>query len=86
VCIPADSIFSQTFLQRVVSERGRMIGGGSSMDVSCPGSPIMTPSHHSRCSTTVLILVLHAGSVLGEWDLSRNEKINFVIKCYIDKI
>ncbi|XP_021934128.1 protein retinal degeneration B isoform X3 [Zootermopsis nevadensis] len=60
----ADSIFSQTFLQRVVSERGRMIGGGCSMDVSCPGSPIMTPSHHSKCSTTALILVLHAGSVL----------------------
>jgi len=43
-----------------------MIGGGSSMDVSCPDSPIMTPSHHAVCSTTVLILVLHAGSVLGE--------------------
>jgi hypothetical protein len=62
-----------------------MIGGGSSMDVSCPGSPVMTPSHHSTCSITVLILVLHAGSVLGEWDMSSN-KINCVIKCYIGKI
>jgi len=43
-----------------------MIGGGSSMDMSCPDSPVMTPSHHAVCSTTVLILVLHAGSVLGE--------------------
>ena len=43
-----------------------MIGGGSSVDLSCPGSPVMTPSHHSVCSTTVLTLVLHAGSVLGE--------------------
>ena len=49
----------------MVSERGRTMAAASSVDVSCPGSPIMTP-HHSTCSTTVLILVLHAGSVLGE--------------------
>ncbi|KAJ4429410.1 hypothetical protein ANN_21568 [Periplaneta americana] len=60
----ADSIFSQSFLQRVVSERNRTIAAGSSVDVSCPGSPIMTPSHHTSCSITVLIMVLHAGSVL----------------------
>ncbi|XP_069686277.1 protein retinal degeneration B isoform X6 [Periplaneta americana] len=59
-----DSIFSQSFLQRVVSERNRTIAAGSSVDVSCPGSPIMTPSHHTSCSITVLIMVLHAGSVL----------------------
>ncbi|PSN38012.1 Protein retinal degeneration B [Blattella germanica] len=60
----ADSIFSHTFLQRVVSERGRTMATSSSIDISCPGSPVMTPTHHSTCSTTVLILVLHAGSVL----------------------
>ena len=49
----------------MVSERGRTMAAAGSVDVSCPGSPIMTP-HHSTCSTTVLIVVLHAGSVLGE--------------------
>jgi hypothetical protein len=61
-----------------------MIGGGSSMDVSCPGSPVMTPAHHSTCSTMVLILVLHAGSVLGErLSDQKIKEINFVVKCYI---
>lgn len=57
----ADSIFSQSFLQRVASERGgRPHLTKLSIDASCPGSPITHPS----CNTTILILVLHAGSVL----------------------
>lgn len=63
-----DSIFNQDFLMRVASERGtkRQLRSSQSMekthDVSPPGSPIL-PS----CSTTILILVVHAGSVLGKW-------------------
>jgi len=59
-----DSIFSQSFLQRVVSERGKPLRNTMSVDQSLPASPTMSPSHHP-CSTTVLILVLHGGSVLG---------------------
>ncbi|XP_063225063.1 protein retinal degeneration B isoform X2 [Bacillus rossius redtenbacheri] len=53
-----DSIFSQTFLQCVMSERGRP---AASIDMSCPGSPLNTAG---SCKTTALLLVLHAGSVL----------------------
>ncbi|XP_075220766.1 retinal degeneration B [Lycorma delicatula] len=59
-----DSIFSQTYLKRAVSERER----GRSVDISCPGSPTLSasaPSHTTiTCNTTALLLVLHAGSVL----------------------
>lgn len=62
---PDDSIFSSTFLQRVASERvsrktlqKTKVG---SVDMSRPDSPNV---FHSPCSTNVLILVLHAGSVL----------------------
>ncbi|KAL0272196.1 UNVERIFIED_CONTAM: hypothetical protein PYX00_005270 [Menopon gallinae] len=56
-----DSIFSQSFLQRVASERGgRSQISKLSIDTCCPGSPVT----HSTCNTTILILVLHAGSVL----------------------
>ncbi|KAF2905240.1 hypothetical protein ILUMI_00964 [Ignelater luminosus] len=62
-----DSIFSPTFLQRVASERGNrkvlQRGKGSSLDASCPDSPCASPAH-LPCTTTVLILVMHAGSVL----------------------
>ncbi|KAK4872443.1 hypothetical protein RN001_014472 [Aquatica leii] len=62
-----DSIFSPAFLQRVASERGNrkvlQIGKGSSLDTSCPDSPCASPAH-LPCSTTVLVLVMHAGSVL----------------------
>ncbi|GLV44995.1 retinal degeneration B [Carabus blaptoides fortunei] len=62
-----DSIFSSSFLQRVASERGQrtafQLGKGNSLDASCPDSPTLSPAHFP-CSTTVLILVLHAGSVL----------------------
>ncbi|XP_034239882.1 protein retinal degeneration B isoform X2 [Thrips palmi] len=72
-----DSIFSHTYLQRVVSERtkaggrGRMLpyAGRSSIEVdasSCPGSPTMSllTGQQPSCPTSVLLLVLHAGSVL----------------------
>ncbi|TMW50269.1 hypothetical protein DOY81_004650 [Sarcophaga bullata] len=60
-----DSIFNQDFLMRVASERGnkRQLRSSQSVErgheISPPGSP-GTPS----CSTTILILVVHAGSVL----------------------
>ncbi|XP_076263384.1 retinal degeneration B isoform X6 [Rhynchophorus ferrugineus] len=62
-----DSIFSPTFLQRVASERGtRKVlqrGKVNSLDTSRPDSPSAVVSQ-IPCNTTVLILVLHAGSVL----------------------
>ncbi|XP_030750427.1 protein retinal degeneration B isoform X2 [Sitophilus oryzae] len=62
-----DSIFSSTFLQRVASERGmRKVlqrGKVNSLDASRPDSPSAMNSQ-VPCNTTVLILVLHAGSVL----------------------
>lgn len=63
ILILDDSIFNPTYLQRVASERGtRKTTGQRSVEKSCPGSPNVT---HPTCSTTILILVLHAGSVLG---------------------
>ncbi|XP_049819691.1 protein retinal degeneration B-like isoform X2 [Aethina tumida] len=62
-----DSIFSPTFLQRVASERSNRKalhrGKVNSLDASCPESPSASPAH-LPCNTTVLLLVLHAGSVL----------------------
>lgn len=58
-----DSIFNPSFLKRVASERGTKrlytLQTGSSMDAACPES-----STHHTCPTTVLLLVLHAGSAL----------------------
>ncbi|KAJ1532074.1 hypothetical protein ONE63_000703 [Megalurothrips usitatus] len=72
-----DSIFSHTYLQRVVSERtkagarGRVLhyAGRSSIEVdasSCPGSPTMSliTGQQPSCPTSVLLLVMHSGSVL----------------------
>ncbi|XP_046680815.1 protein retinal degeneration B isoform X3 [Homalodisca vitripennis] len=55
-----DSIFCGGYLKRAASERGR------SVDLSCPGSPTLHAStnHQPSSSTSVLLLVLHAGSVL----------------------
>lgn len=57
-----DSIFNHSFLQRVASERGPRrlytLASGNSVDA---GSDITPPQ---TCSTTVLLLALHAGSVL----------------------
>jgi hypothetical protein len=66
-CLTDDSIFSPTFLQRVASERSNrklmQRGKVNSLDASCPESPSASPAH-LPCNTTVLLLVLHAGSVL----------------------
>ncbi|KAF6206087.1 hypothetical protein GE061_017312 [Apolygus lucorum] len=56
-----DSIFSQRYLKSSFSERGR------SIDTVYPGSPTLsTPAHqHGKGSNvSVLILIMHAGSVL----------------------
>nr|XP_022903080.1 protein retinal degeneration B isoform X2 [Onthophagus taurus] len=62
-----DSIFSAAFLQRVASERGsrKMLQRGkvNSLDIGCPESPGASPAH-VPCSTTVLLLVFHSGSIL----------------------
>src|ERR1051326_1657985 len=65
-----DSIFSQPYLQRVTTERERhrTFASRGSVEASLPGSPTVfggilaqvTPT----CSTTVLCMVLHAGSAL----------------------
>ncbi|XP_055684260.1 protein retinal degeneration B isoform X2 [Lutzomyia longipalpis] len=61
-----DSIFSHSYLQRVASERGSRrstFGAASSIDRSNTDSPPGSPGPPA-CPTSVLILVLHAGSVL----------------------
>ncbi|KAJ8680190.1 hypothetical protein QAD02_015977 [Eretmocerus hayati] len=61
-----DTIFSHSYLQRVASERSGkrlVIRTSASIDVSCPGSPQHSPTHQP-CSTTALLIVMHAGSVL----------------------
>ncbi|KAK7086800.1 Membrane-associated phosphatidylinositol transfer protein 2, partial [Halocaridina rubra] len=59
-----DSIFSHTFMSRVAAERHSRVLGRS-MEASAPSSPSHSPSHQpGPCSTTVLLLVIHAGSVL----------------------
>ncbi|XP_034182349.2 retinal degeneration B isoform X1 [Osmia lignaria lignaria] len=61
-----DTIFSPSYLQRMASERSSkrlQISASASIDVSCPASPQHSPTHQP-CKTTVLIIVMHAGSVL----------------------
>ncbi|XP_017470722.1 PREDICTED: protein retinal degeneration B-like, partial [Rhagoletis zephyria] len=60
-----DSIFNQDFLMRVASERGnkRQLRSSASVDRTHDASPPGSPGAPS-CSTTILILVVHAGSVL----------------------
>lgn len=60
-----DSIFNQDFLMRVASERGnkRQLRSSASIDRSHDSSPPGSPSTPS-CPTTILMLVVHAGSVL----------------------
>ncbi|SPP89325.1 protein retinal degeneration B isoform X2 [Drosophila guanche] len=60
-----DSIFNQDFLMRVASERGnkRQLRSSASVDRSHDSSPPGSPSTPS-CRTTILMLVVHAGSVL----------------------
>ncbi|XP_067641027.1 protein retinal degeneration B-like isoform X4 [Eurosta solidaginis] len=60
-----DSIFNQDFLMRVASERGnkRQLRSSASIDRAHETSPPGSPGAPS-CCTTILILVVHAGSVL----------------------
>ncbi|XP_012231455.1 protein retinal degeneration B isoform X5 [Linepithema humile] len=61
-----DTIFSPSYLKRVVSERSSkrlQITTSASIDVSCPTSPQHSPTHQP-CKITVLIIVVHGGSVL----------------------
>ncbi|XP_012272496.1 protein retinal degeneration B isoform X2 [Orussus abietinus] len=61
-----DTIFSHSYLQRVASERSSkrlLMRPSTSIDVSCPTSPQLSPTHQP-CKITVLIIVMHAGSVL----------------------
>lgn len=63
-----DTIFSPSYLQRVASERNSkrlQIRTSASIDVSCPTSPQHSPTHQP-CKITVLIIVMHGGSVLGK--------------------
>ncbi|XP_035714341.1 protein retinal degeneration B isoform X2 [Folsomia candida] len=64
-----DSIFSQPFLQRVTTgrEKHKVLVSRGSMEASLPGSPTIYGGNAvlaSSCSTTVLCMVLHAGSAL----------------------
>ncbi|XP_017880824.1 protein retinal degeneration B isoform X2 [Ceratina calcarata] len=61
-----DTIFSPSYLQRMASERSSkrlQISTSASIDASCPASPQHSPTHQP-CKTTVLLIVMHAGSVL----------------------
>ncbi|XP_076654424.1 retinal degeneration B isoform X6 [Halictus rubicundus] len=61
-----DTIFSSSYLQRMASEHSSkrlQISTSTSIDVSCPTTPQHSPTHQP-CKTTVLLIVMHAGSVL----------------------
>ncbi|XP_018341092.1 PREDICTED: protein retinal degeneration B isoform X1 [Trachymyrmex septentrionalis] len=61
-----DTIFSPSYLQRITNERSSrrlQISTSASIDVSCPASPQHSPTHQP-CKITVLIIVIHGGSVL----------------------
>ncbi|CAL4117248.1 unnamed protein product, partial [Meganyctiphanes norvegica] len=60
-----DSIFSHQFMSRVALERQSRVLGRS-MEASAPPSPSLSPSHQlpGPCPSTVLLMVVHAGSVL----------------------
>ncbi|GBM43212.1 Membrane-associated phosphatidylinositol transfer protein 1 [Araneus ventricosus] len=68
-----DSIFSNTYIKKVQTEHARVrppsVGSAcpatrTSLDTSLPSTPTASPAHQSSCTTTVLALVMHAGSVL----------------------
>lgn len=63
-----DTIFSPSYLQRITNERSSkrlQISTSASIDMSYPTSPQHSPTHHP-CKITVLIIVVHGGSVLGK--------------------
>lgn len=67
----SDNIFANSFIRKVQSEhvhtRPPNFGSAcarSSLDASLPSTPTASPAHQSSCTTTVLVLVLHSGSIL----------------------
>lgn len=69
----ADNIFTNSFIRKVQSEhvttRPPNFGSTyattrSSLDASLPSTPTASPAHQSSCTTTVLVLVMHSGSIL----------------------
>ncbi|GIY96481.1 protein retinal degeneration B [Caerostris extrusa] len=68
-----DSIFSNSYIKKVQNEHAHVrppsVGSAcpatrTSLDTSLPSTPTASPAHQSSCTTTVLALVMHAGSVL----------------------
>ncbi|GBM39802.1 hypothetical protein AVEN_64690-1, partial [Araneus ventricosus] len=66
-------IFSNSYTKKVQSEHARVrppsVGSAcpatrTSLDTSLPSTPTASPAHQSSCTTTVLSLVLDAGSLL----------------------
>lgn len=69
----SDNIFANSFIRKVQTEysntRPPNVGSAcivtrSSLDASLPSTPTASPAHQSSCTTTVLALVMHAGSIL----------------------
>ncbi|KAL7635918.1 UNVERIFIED_CONTAM: hypothetical protein RMT77_013735 [Armadillidium vulgare] len=70
-----DSIFSPEYVSRVTSDKCKYNLLGRSADTSVPPSPSVSPSHQaSPCDTTVLLLVVHGGSVLDSTGEATNKK------------
>ncbi|GAB6028613.1 hypothetical protein CHUAL_004450 [Chamberlinius hualienensis] len=65
--VKEDPLFKPSLIQRVTSEQycpvARPLQPSCSMDQSLPCSPTLSPAHHP-CPVTVLILVVHGGSIL----------------------
>lgn len=64
------------------SSKRLQISASASIDASCPASPQHSPTHQP-CKTTVLLIVMHAGSVLGKYinnsfDLSSFNRYSFI--------
>lgn len=57
--------FKAPFSQKVIGEplKVHTLQASCSLDLSLPCSPTLSPAHHP-CQTTVLVMVLHAGSIL----------------------
>lgn len=65
---PENNVFIATQTKNEIILQGRsskmsIVSCGGSIDTSLPATPTSSPAHHS-CPTSVLILVLHAGSIL----------------------
>ncbi|GBO16164.1 Protein retinal degeneration B [Araneus ventricosus] len=68
-----DIKFSNSYIKKVQSEHARVrppiVGSAcpatrTILDTSLPSTPTASPAHQSSCTTTVLALAMHAGSVL----------------------